>query len=421
MNERFTNMRDLNSSLAEALNMIDPNIENHHQQTAYMAYMIGREAGFDERMLQLSRMAALTHDIGFITMDDPGSVEELESNARNISEIGARMIEGFPGGTETGNIVRYCQSSWNYYLSIPKEDLEKYNTSARIASVIHLADAVSTLLRKDTPVLNQVKSIRKAVTAVRGAEFSEEAVDAFLRVSEMEFIWMDLRYNPHFLNYFVGDIEDLSLDRAVEMTVIMSRIIDYRSSFTAMHSAGVAASAMALARFAGMSEDECKMMKIAGHLHDIGKLKVPRAILEKPEKLTEEEFNIIKEHPYYTRLNTMNVEGFEKISQWAGFHHEKLNGKGYPFHLSAADLDTGARIMAVADIFSAITEVRPYRAGMSKDAAFGVLNENVKSGGIDGELVALLGEHYEEIDRLRENAARSEGERYYRSINKMPE
>ena len=58
---------------------------------------------------------------------------------------------------------------------------------------------------------------------------------------------------------------------------------------------------------------------------------------------------------------------------------------------------------------------------MSKDAALGVLNENVKSGGIDGELVALLGEHYEEIDRLRENAARSEGERYYRSINKMPE
>ncbi|MBQ9468485.1 MAG: HD domain-containing protein [Clostridia bacterium] len=421
MDGRFTTMRSLNGSLAEALNMIDPNIENHHQQTAYMAYMIGREAGFDERMLQLSRMAALTHDIGFITMDDPGSIEELESNAKNVSEIGARMIDSFPGGKETGNIVRYCQSSWSYYLSIPKDDFEKYNTYARIASVIHLADVVSTLLRKDASVLNQVKGIREAVTAVRGTEFSEEAVDAFLRVSETEFIWMDLRYNPHFLNYFVGDIEDLSLDRAVEMTVIMSHIIDYRSSFTAMHSAGVAASAEALARFAGMSDDECKMMKIAGHLHDIGKLKVPRAILEKPGRLTEEEFNIIKEHPYYTRLNTMNVEGFEKISEWAGFHHEKLNGKGYPFHLSAADLDTGSRIMAVADIFSAITEVRPYRKGMSREEAFGVLNENVRSGGIDGELVALLGEHYEEIDRLREEAARSEGERYYISINRMPE
>lgn len=414
-------MRALNGSLAEALNMIDPNIENHHQQTAYMAYMIGRAAELDERSLGLVRMAALTHDIGFVTMDEPGSVEELESHASEVAEIGAKLIEGFPNSAEIAHIVRYCQSSWSYFLSFTDEEKKERYPSARIANIVHLADAVSSLLRKDIPVLNQVKGIREALKAARGTEFSEEAVDAFLCASENEFIWMDLRYNPQFLNYFVGDIEEISLDRAVEMTAIMSRIIDYRSSFTAMHSAGVAASATELAGFAGMSKDECKMMKIAGYLHDIGKLKVPRAILEKPGKLTEEEFNIIKEHPYYTRLNTMNVEGFERIANWAGFHHEKLNGKGYPFHLSAADLDTGSRIMAVADIFSAITEVRPYRKGMSRDEAFDVLNDNVRSGGIDGELVALLGEHYEEIDRLREAAARSEGERYYKSINKMPE
>ena len=421
MNERFTTMRDLNGSLAEALNMIDPNIENHHQQTAYMAYMIGRAADLEERELRLARMAALMHDIGFITMDDPGSVAELESHASEVAEIGAKLIEGFPDSAAVAHIVRYCQSSWSCFLTFTDEEKKERYPSARIANIVHLADAVSSLVRKDVSVLNQVKGIREAVTTARGTEFSEEAVDAFLRASENEFIWMDLRYNPQFLNYFVGDIAPISLDRTVELTVIMSRIIDYRSSFTAMHSAGVAASATALARFAGMSEDECKMMKIAGHLHDIGKLKVPRAILEKPGKLTEEEFNIIKEHPYYTRLNTMNVEGFEKIANWAGFHHEKLNGKGYPFHLSAADLDTGARIMAVADIFSAITEVRPYRAGMSKDAAFGVLNDNVRSGGIDGDIVALLHDHYEEIDLLREDAARNEGERYYKSINKMPE
>lgn len=417
MNEHFSNIRALNGSLAEALNLIDPNIENHHQQTAYMAYMIARAAGLDERSLELARMAALTHDIGFITMDDPGSVEELERHATEIAEIGANLIEGFPDSAAIAHIVRYCQSSWSRFLSFTDEEKEERYLSARIANIVHLADVVSTLVRKDVPILNQVKGMREAAKALRGTEFSEEAVDAFLCVSENEFVWMDLRYNPQFLNYFVGEIESVSLDRTVEMTVIMSRIIDYRSSFTAMHSAGVAASAVALAGFAGMSGDECKMMKIAGHLHDIGKLKVPRAILEKPGKLTEEEFNIVKEHPYYTRLNTINVEGFEKISEWAAFHHEKLNGRGYPFHLGAADLDTGARIMAVADIFSAITEVRPYRAGMSREQAFNVLNDNVRSGGIDGNVVALLGEHYEEINRLREEAARREGERYYRSIN----
>ena len=185
-----------------------------------------------------------------------------------------------------------------------------------------------------------------------------------------------------------------------------------------MHSAGVAASAVELAILSGMSDDECKMMKIAGHLHDIGKLKVPRAILEKPGRLTNEEFNIIKEHPYYTRLNMMNVEGFGEIANWAGFHHEKLNGKGYPFHLGASDLDTGSRIMAVADIFSAVTEERPYRKGMDRKEAMKALAENVHSGGIDGDLVALLNEHYEIINMSREEASRREGARYYESIQR---
>jgi len=417
MNKRFTNMRDLNGSLAEVLNMIDPAIEHHHQQTAYMAYMIADAAGFDDHMLALTRFAALTHDIGFITMETPGSLKELERNAKHIACVGAKLIEGFPDSADVASIVRYCQSSWSEYLSAPEKDQEKCSYSARIASVVHLADAVSSMLRTDVPILNQVKPIRDAVKSRRGVEFSEEAVDAFLRAGENEFIWMDLRYNPQFLNYFVGEIAPVSLDQAVELTVIMSRIIDFRSSFTAMHSAGVATSAECLARLSGMGEDECKMMKIAGHLHDVGKLRVPRSILEKPGRLTEEEFNIIKEHPYYTRLNTMNVEGFEKIAAWAGYHHEKLNGRGYPFHLGAADLDIGSRIMAVADIFSAITERRPYRPGMDRKVAMEVLAENVRSGGIDGELVALLSEHYEEINFAREEASKREGARYYESIH----
>lgn len=418
MNEHFTNMRDLNASLAEALNMISPDIEHHHQQTAYMAYMIASAAGFDERMLELTRMASLSHDIGFVTMENPQSVEELERDAEKIAEIGANLIEGFPYSEAVAGIVRYCQSSWDKYLSVAGSADGACRDCARIASVVHLADAVSTSVRNDVPVLNQVKTIREAVKSVSGREFSEEAVDAFLRSSENEFVWMDLRYNPQFLSYFLGEPEPVSLDRAVEMIVIMSRIIDYRSSFTAMHSAGVAASAVELAGLAGMSEDECKMMKIAGHMHDIGKLKVPRAILEKPGRLTDEEFNIIKEHPYYTRLNTMNMEGFERISWWAGLHHEKLNGKGYPFHVGASDLDTGSRIMAVADIFSAVTEERPYRKGMDRKAAMEVLTDNVHSGGIDGDLVALLEDNYETIDAAREEASRTEGARYFRSISK---
>ena len=414
--ERFTTMSSLLEALAKALNLIDPTLENHHQQTAYLAYMMAREAGFRQEDLELTIYAAILHDIGFITCEESGSLQALEQKARFVAGTGARILEGLPGAEPVANIIAHCQTSWAEYLRLPEVVRETYREIARVSSVIHLADVVSTLIRPAEPILHQAETIRKTIVSLRGREFSEEAVDAFLSVSGREYVWMDIRYYPQFLKFFTGSIRDVSLDRAVELTGLMSRIIDYRSSFTAMHSAGVAATAEALARLCGMSADECKMMRIAGYSHDLGKLTTPRAILEKPGKLTDEEFDRIKEHPYYTRLILMDVGGFEQIANWAGFHHEKLNGGGYPFHFGAEVLDRGSRIMAVADIFSAITEVRPYRAGMAPEEVRRVLDANVASGGICGEIVGVLNDHYEEIDALREAAARSEGKRYYESI-----
>ena len=90
-------------------------------------------------------------------------------------------------------------------------------------------------------VLNQAKRITETVKACSGNQFSPEAVDAFITLAGEEYIWMDLAHNPLFLTYFTGDIATLSLEDTVKATGFMSRIIDYRSPFTAMHSAGVAA------------------------------------------------------------------------------------------------------------------------------------------------------------------------------------
>ena len=154
------------------------------------------------------------------------------------------------------------------------------------------------------------------------------------------------------------------------------------------------------------------MMEIAGNLHDAGKLKVPRHILEKPAPLDGGEFDIVKEHPYYSRLILMNVKGFEQIANWAGFHHEKLDGSGYPFHFTAEDLDTGSRILAIADIFSAITEDRPYRTGMTRENSIAVLQGHAERGGLDPVLVKLLCDHYDGVNRERSEASRAASEHY---------
>ena len=144
----------------------------------------------------------------------------------------------------------------------PEGLLREVEERARVSSVIHLADVVSTLIRPAEPILHQAETIRKTIVSLRGREFSEEAVDAFLSVSGREYVWMDIRYYPQFLKFFTGSIRDVSLDRAVELTGLMSRIIDYRSSFTAMHSAGVAATAEALAESA---ENQVRLIESMGY------------------------------------------------------------------------------------------------------------------------------------------------------------
>lgn len=421
MTEKFTTVRSLLSALAKAMNLIDPTIENHHQETAYLAYQIGAEMGLETESLHMIVVSALLHDVGTIVMPLEDTLAGYEEHRRETARIGADMIRDLEPFDRFAGIIELCQNSYQDNLRFAKTEpcAEKLRAGVKIeqcievADVIHMADIISALWDEDADILNQIPCIREAVEQGRGTEFSDSAVDAFLRMSRREFIWMDFALNPTFLSFFIGDMHDVSLEQAVVLTQLMSRIIDFRSSFTAMHSAGVAASAKALAKLAGMSDEDCMKMEIAGNLHDVGKLRVPNDILEKPGKLTDEEFNKVKEHPYYTRLILMDVEGFEEIADWAGFHHEKLNGRGYPFHLDGSFLSLGSRIMTVADIFSAITEERPYRKPMSREQAMRIMWENVERGDICGEIVELLDENYDAVNEARRKRSEEAGARYF--------
>ncbi len=152
-------------------------------------------------------------------------------------------------------------------------------------------------------------------------------------------------------------------------------------------------------------------MYVAGRLHDLGKLAVNDRILEKDGKLEPNEFAVIKSHTYYTARLMENIPEFSTIREWASYHHERLDGKGYPFGLGAAELNLGARIMAVADVFTAIKEDRPYRDGKTDDAAIKVLR-SMAGPTLDPRLVQLLIENFEEVDTLR-IAAQTEEDKAY--------
>jgi putative nucleotidyltransferase with HDIG domain len=154
-------------------------------------------------------------------------------------------------------------------------------------------------------------------------------------------------------------------------------VVDAKSPFTYRHSIGVAAAALGIAATMGMSEERLHFIRRAALLHDIGKLKVSNAILDKPGKPNEAEWLAIREHPIITRRILERVGAFREIAIIAGEHHEKLDGSGYPDGLVAHDLSLESRILAVADIYGALSENRPYREGLQIEKIVEIMSQDV--------------------------------------------
>jgi len=197
--------------------------------------------------------------------------------------------------------------------------------------------------------------------------------------------------------------------------------IDFRSRYTAAHSIGVAAVAERLSKLSGMSENDCEMLKIAGYLHDIGKLSIPIEILEKSSALTKDEYNVIKQHTYYTYHILDNIKGMEKIRDIAAYHHETLDEKGYPFRINKSKLSRESRLMVVADIFTALTEKRSYREPMKKDEVTNILIDMVNKNKIDKDIVEIAINNYEELYEYNKTNQSKAMKDFYSIQNRMQE
>jgi putative nucleotidyltransferase with HDIG domain len=203
--------------------------------------------------------------------------------------------------------------------------------------------------------------------------------------------------------------DDEQLDRVAEA---FARVIDAKSPYTASHSAGVATYAQAIGAAMGMDLTQQRDMRRAGMLHDIGKLAVSSRILDKPGKLTEDEFAQMREHTRYTLRILERVHCFRHLAGIAASHHERLDGSGYHRGLSAFDLPRPARILAVADVFDALTADRPYRDAMPLEQALGIVREQAGSGlcpaAVAG-LEAALSEEPEFVATLADTLEAHEG------------
>jgi len=389
-------------SLSEALDHVNPWVADHQLRVAYMSTGTARLMGFRGPRLRDVFHAGALHDIGLIRAENRiravmnNDLEGIEWHG----EAGYALLKDNEFFAEAAPAVRYHHAVWD-----DGQGGQVQGQAVPLASfILSLTDTVDRHIRRNVPILHQVKAIKERIVRGRGKEFPPDCVEAFLEASKSPAFWLDVTSKRIYaiLNQEVDWPTLMIGESAVNgIAQVFGRLVDSLSPWTGTHSAGVAATGVALAKRLNFSPREQVLMRAAGYLHDLGKITVPSEILDKRGKPTEEEWAILQGHTYYTFRILDTIGGMPQISEWAAFHHERLDGRGYPFGHEGKDLTLGARIMAVADTFTAITEDRPYRKGMDNAEALGVLDKLVANGGLDGQVVETLRADFDAVNLIR--------------------
>ena len=236
----------------------------------------------------------------------------------------------------------------------------------------------------------------------RGTWFDPTLVDALRATRRDRAFWSSLGgHEPHAV---IGGFEPADriqhadgerLDRVAEAFAL---IIDAKSPYTGTHSVGVAHIAVSVGDVLGLSSRELRDLRRMALLHDIGKLGVSNLILDKPGKLTDEEWMQMRRHPELTVRILERVSAFKDLAATAGAHHERLDGGGYHLGLRDEHLNRDARILAVADVCEALTADRPYRGAMEPDQVRAIMRRDAGTAFCQDALGAL--EETRELGRV---------------------
>ncbi|MCF6291285.1 MAG: HD domain-containing protein [Desulfobacterales bacterium] len=407
LKEQSVNLGNLILSLSDAVDLASPAIATHQVRTAFIAWQLAVSAGLPDDTVEWIFLTALLHDIGALSQESKIRLHNFtETDLSTHCIIGESLFRKCPLLAPAAGIVRHHHRPWQEW------DCSLGDPDVLESQIIYLADLLERYVERDRFVLHQVEGLTKKIVATSGTELHPDVVDLYLVIAKREDFWLDLtsaRLYSLLLNHGPNRQLDVGINGILSIGRIFREIIDFRSRFTATHSTGVAECAVMLGRIFGLTDLEVLNLKLAGQFHDLGKLVVPNAILEKPGRLTSGEFAIVKQHTYWSYSVLNSIDGLGRIAEWAAFHHEKLDGNGYPFRINADRISTGSRIMAVADIFTALTEDRPYRLGMDRKNIERILTDNAENSAIDKRIVGLLLENFADIsEQVREKQAVTE-------------
>ncbi|HEX3031179.1 MAG TPA: HD domain-containing phosphohydrolase [Bacillota bacterium] len=377
------------------MDIAENNTFEHARRTAYIALQVGRNLGVSGDQLTDIYSAALLHDIGLIN-----AIAEAATHCSTHGLLyehcakGSEIVQSLPLSPKVGEYIFWHHANWD-----GSGEFDRQGDEIPLGSqIVYLADQLDTQLKAMQNIYADRHNIVEFARDRQGKLFSPSVVEAFIQAQEKEIFWLEYsRSRMEDVLPRVAPDSSLQVDTAglEQIAETFAMVIDNKSPFTHTHSRGLAELLVPLSKEYGFDEETSRLLVVSGLLHDLGKLGVPNEILDKPGKLDFTEFQLIKAHSYYTKQILSRVKGFSELAEWAGNHHETLDGTGYPEGLTGKQLSLQARMVAVCDVYQALTETRPYREDMPRSKALEIMDGMVSRGKlcpeVYGDLKKVLG------------------------------
>lgn len=355
----------------------------HGKRVSYMCLLLGEYFQLNNQQLSDLVGCSILHDNGLTEYYKQGDNIEEDEFLKIHCEVGEENLSYIPFFENIQHVILYhheaIDGSGPFHKTV--DEIPLYS------QLIHIADWVDVHYDLQKISQEDYQDILMNIQQLKNKEFSSQVVDAYLATMTYERITINNAQLEKYLRENVHNIyQDFTDSQMLAICQLFARIIDSKSPHTRSHSIGVASKASYMALYYEYSEEMMLKLFFAGAMHDVGKLVIDRDVLEKPAQLTDQEYTYMQTHAYYSYKILSDME-LGDITHWASFHHEKLDGTGYPFGKKAEDLDFIDRLMACCDIYQALTENRPYKDAMSHEKSIEIMRHMAMQNKIDSQIV----------------------------------
>jgi HD-GYP domain-containing protein (c-di-GMP phosphodiesterase class II) len=368
---------------------IDPRLTEHGSHVAYIISRMLRNTGqYSQQELRDICFLAQLHDIGAYKTEEISKMLKFETDdIWDHSFYGYLFIRYFSPLKKLAPAVLLHHITWNF-LENEKEPSSKIKN---LSQILHIADRIDVSMSLEK---RSWKETLQLIIQGTNNVFAPHIVDLAAKLDFQDSIENEWRNDSEYFDFLTSI--PLSEEETTEYLKMLVFIIDFRSHHTVTHTITTTSISYELGKLLSLNEEHLNMVLCGSLLHDLGKIAIPVEILEYPGKLSRQAMAIMRTHVNYTeKIFGGSID--KAIERIALRHHEKLDGSGYPKKLRAEELTTEERLVAIADIISALTGTRSYKDSFPIDHILTILNRMKHDGLLDEAIVDLAAEHLDEI------------------------